>query len=84
MPHSIQNRSFLLLLTGLLLLASYTWAQTDTSSLHGKVADSSRAVIDGARVTIANQAQAISREATTSSTADGSSARGSESAPKPE
>jgi len=38
--------------------------------LHGKVADSSRAVIDGARVTIANQAQAISRETTTSSTGE--------------
>ncbi|HTS09200.1 MAG TPA: carboxypeptidase-like regulatory domain-containing protein [Candidatus Eisenbacteria bacterium] len=70
MPHSIQNRSFLLLLTGLSLLASHTWAQTGTSSLHGKVADSSRAVIDGARVTIANQAQAISRETTTSSTGE--------------
>jgi hypothetical protein len=70
MRHSIRNRSFLSFLTGLLLLASPVWAQTGTSSLHGKVTDSSRAVVNDARVTIANQEQAISRETATSSTGD--------------
>ena len=70
MRYPIQKRSFSLLAIGLLLLASHAWAQTGTSSLRGKVLDSSRAVIDGATVTVANQAQGISRDAKTSSTGE--------------
>jgi Carboxypeptidase regulatory-like domain len=70
MRYSIQNRSFFLFVVGLLVFASPAWGQTGTSSLHGKVLDSSRAVVAGATVTVANQAQAISRDATTSSTGE--------------
>src|SRR5215469_8202239 len=67
MRYSVQNRRFFLLMSGLLLFSSPAWGQTGTSSLHGKVLDSSRAVVAGATVTIANQAQGIGREASTSS-----------------
>ncbi|HVN21989.1 MAG TPA: TonB-dependent receptor, partial [Dongiaceae bacterium] len=67
MRYPIQNRFFSLLLSGLLLFGSHVWAQTGTSSLRGKVVDSSHAVVAGAVVTVANEAQAISRNITTSS-----------------
>ena len=67
MRYSIQNRSFFLFMIGFLWFPFSAWGQTGTSSLHGKVLDSSRAVVAGATVTIANQAQGIGREATTSS-----------------
>lgn len=70
MRYPIQNRSLLFFVIGILLFASDAWTQTGTSSLHGKVLDSSRAVIAGARVTVANEAQAISRDTTTSSTGE--------------
>lgn len=67
---SNQKRMFCLLPVSLLLLISCSWAQTGTTSLHGKVLDSTHAVVAGATVTIADQAQAISRETTTPSTGE--------------
>ncbi len=61
---------FCLLPVGLLLFTPYFYAQTGTTSLHGKVLDSTRAVIAGAGVTIANQSQAFIRQATTPSTGE--------------
>ena len=65
-----QKRIFCLFPAVLLLSISSIWAQTGTTSLHGKVLDSTRALVAGARVTIANQAQGISRNATTESTGE--------------
>ena len=70
MRYPIQNQSLLFFLIFILLFACHAWTQTGTSSLHGKVLDSSRAVIAGAKVMIANQAQALSRDTTTSSTGE--------------
>jgi Carboxypeptidase regulatory-like domain len=67
---SNQRRIFCLLPVGLLLSISYLSAQTGTTSLYGRVLDSTRAVVAGATVTIANPAQAISRVATTPSTGE--------------
>ncbi len=51
-----------------LLSISCVWAQTGTTSLHGKVLDRTGALVAGATVTLDNQAQGFSRNATTSST----------------
>ena len=67
---SLSRRIFCLFPVVLLLSISSIWAQTGTTSLHGKVVDSTRALVAGARVTIANQAQGISRNATTESTGE--------------
>jgi hypothetical protein len=69
MKSSIQNALFLFPVCFLLFI-SCAWAQTGTTSLHGKVLDSTRAVVEGASVTLANQAQGISRSATTPSSGE--------------
>lgn len=56
MRSSIQNRLFFLFPAFFLLSISFAWAQTGTTSLHGKVLDSTRAVVEGSSVTLANQA----------------------------
>ena len=53
-----------------LLIVSGAWAQTGTTSLHGKVADSSHAMVPGAKVTLANQTQGFLRSVTTPSTGE--------------
>lgn len=63
-------RSRLRLLTTLFLLISGAWAQTGTTSLHGKVVDSSHATVPGAKVTLANQAQGFLRTVDTPSTGE--------------
>jgi hypothetical protein len=70
MRSSIKNRLFFLFLICFLLSGSCAWAQTGTTSLHGKVLDSTRAVVEGASITIANQTQGFSRTATTASTGE--------------
>jgi len=70
MKSSIQNRRFFLFPAFFLLSLSSVWAQTGTTSLHGKVLDSTRAVVEGSSVTLANQTQGFSRRATTSSTGE--------------
>jgi hypothetical protein len=70
MKSSIQNRRFFLFPAFFLLSLSSAWAQTGTTSLHGKVLDSTRAVVEGSSVTLANQTQGFSRRATTSSTGE--------------
>ena len=67
---SIQNRFLSLFSFCLVLSITCGWGQTGTASLHGKVLDSSRALVAGAAVTLANQAQAISRSATTPPTGE--------------
>lgn len=69
MRSSIQRRLFLFPVC-LLLSISCAWAQTGTTSLHGKVLDSTRAVVEGASITLANQTQGLSRNATTASTGE--------------
>src|ERR1700686_1537472 len=69
MRSSIQKRLFFVPVCFLLLI-SCSWAQTGTTSLHGKVLDSTRAVVEGASVTLANQTQGLSRNATTASTGE--------------
>jgi hypothetical protein len=69
MRSSIQKRLFLFPVFALLSILS-VWAQTGTTSLHGKVLDGTRAVVEGASVTLANQAQGFSRRATTPSTGE--------------
>ena len=66
----IQSRLFFSLPIFFLLSISSIWAQTGTSSLHGKVLDSSRAVVAGATVTLANQAQGLSRSTATPTTGE--------------
>jgi hypothetical protein len=70
MRSSIKNRLFFLFLICFLLSVSSGWAQTGTTSLHGKILDSTRAVVEGASVTLANQAQGLSRSATTPPTGE--------------
>jgi hypothetical protein len=70
MRSSIKNRLFFLFLICFLLSGSCAWAQTGTTSLHGKVLDSTRAVVEGASITLANQTQGFSRTATTASTGE--------------
>jgi len=65
MRSSIQNRLFFLFPICFLLSISSVWAQTGTTSLHGKILDSTRAVVEGASVTLANQTQGLGRRATT-------------------
>jgi hypothetical protein len=69
MRSSIQNRLFLYPVFFLLCISSAS-AQTGTTSLHGKVLDSTRAVVEGASVTLANRAQGFNRSATTPSTGE--------------
>ena len=70
MKSSIQSRLYFWFPIFLLLFISYAWAQTGTASLHGKVLDSSRAVVAGATVTLSNQTQGFSRSTTTPSTGE--------------
>jgi hypothetical protein len=70
MRSSIQKGLFSLFSVGLVLSISNAWAQTGTTSLHGKVLDSTRAVVAGATVTLDNPAQGFSRNATTPSTGE--------------
>jgi hypothetical protein len=53
-----------------LFVASFTFAQTGTTSLHGTVSDKSGAVISGAKVDLDNAQQGLHREATTGSTGE--------------
>jgi len=53
-----------------LLSISGAWAQTGTTSLHGKVVDSSHATVPGAKVTLANQTQGFLRSVDTPSTGE--------------
>src|SRR5215469_6061836 len=62
----IQTRLFLLFSVCFVLSISCAWAQAGTTSLHGKVFDSTRAVVAGATATLDNQAQGFSRSTTTS------------------
>lgn len=64
------KRFFLILAVCFFLSVSFAWAQTGTTSLHGKVLDISRAVVAGATVTVANQTQGFVRTATTPSTGE--------------
>ena len=66
----IQNRLFFLCSVCFLLSISSAWAQTGTTSLHGTIVDVSRAVVAGARVTLANPTQGFSRSTTTGSTGE--------------
>ena len=70
MRSSIQKRLFFLFSVGLLLSVSNAWPQTGTASLHGKVLDSTRAVVASATVTLDNKAQGFSRSAITPSTGE--------------
>jgi hypothetical protein len=70
MRSSIKNRIFLWLPCCFLFCVSNFWAQTGTTSLHGKVVDSTHAVVTEASITLANQEQGISRNATTTSTGE--------------
>jgi hypothetical protein len=70
MTSFIKNRLFFLFLICFLLSVACAWAQTGTTSLHGKVLDSTHAVVAGAAVTLANQAQGFSRSATTPPTGE--------------
>jgi len=70
MKSSIQSRLCFSFPVFFLLFTSCAWAQTGTTSLHGKVSDSSHAVVAGATVTLANQAQGFSRNTTTPPTGE--------------
>lgn len=65
-----EKRLVFLVSVGLLFSCSTARAQTGTTSLHGKVVDTTHAVVAGATVTIANLAQGISRDVTTPSTGE--------------
>ena len=69
MRSSIQKRVVFLFSVSLLYVSN-AWAQTGTTSLHGKVLDSTRAVVAGATVTLENQGQGFSRSASTPSTGE--------------
>ncbi|MGB9433938.1 MAG: TonB-dependent receptor [Candidatus Acidiferrum sp.] len=64
------NRLVLMVLIALLLGGLSAFAQMGTTSLHGTVLDNSRAAVGGARVTLANAAQAFAREVTTPSSGE--------------
>src|SRR6516164_423831 len=66
MGSCIQMRRFWLFPVCFLLSTSCAWAQTGTTSLHGKVLDSTHAMVAGATVTLENQAQGFSRSSTSS------------------
>src|SRR5262252_6468441 len=70
MKSSMQSRLYFSFSIFLLLFISSAGAQTGTASLHGKVLDSSRAVVAGATVTLANQAQGFSRSTMTPPTGE--------------
>jgi hypothetical protein len=70
MRSSIQKRFFFVFAVGLLLSVSNAWAQTGTTSLHGKVLDSSHAIVADATVTLDNPEQGFSRSATTLATGE--------------
>src|SRR6202022_1819748 len=53
-----------------LFVASFTFAQTGTTSLHGTVSDKTGAVISGAKVSLDNAQQGLHREATTGGTGE--------------
>jgi hypothetical protein len=61
------RRSFVFGFLVVLVVASFASAQTGTTSLHGAVADTTGAVIVGAKVTLSNAQQGLHREATTNS-----------------
>lgn len=70
MRSSIRNLIFLFVPSCMLVWVCFAGAQTGTASLHGKVLDSTHAVVAGAKVTVANQAQGLSRDATTPPTGE--------------
>ena len=70
MGFSIKNPGFWLCAVCFVLWVSEVWAQTGTTSLHGKVVDNTRAVIAEAAVTLVNQEQGISRNFTTTVTGE--------------
>ena len=70
MKSSMQSRLYFSFSIFLLLFISSAGAQTGTASLHGKVLDSSRAVVVGATVTLSNQTQGFSRSTTTPPTGE--------------
>jgi hypothetical protein len=64
------KRGLLLVPASFVLLVCSAWAQTGTTSLHGKVVDSSHATVPGAKVTLANQTQGFLRSVNTPSTGE--------------
>jgi hypothetical protein len=67
---SLTLRNILVLICALVFAAIGAWAQTGTTSLHGVVMDKTGAAIVGAKITLANPAQGLTRETTTSSVGD--------------
>lgn len=57
-------------LVAFLLVSASALAQVGTTSIRGTVSDKSGAIVAGAKVTLLNAAQALTREATTSSTGE--------------
>ncbi len=70
MKRSSLKRNLLISFVALLLGATYVWAQVGTTSVRGVVADKTGAVVSGAKVTLTNAGQALTREATTSGTGE--------------
>lgn len=66
----ISKRGLLLVPASFALLISGAWAQTGTTSLHGKVVDSSHATVPGAKVTLANRTEGFLRTVTTLSSSE--------------
>jgi len=65
MDWSLSKRYFLVAFLTLSLAALAASAQTGTTSLHGAVTDISGSAVSGAKVTLINPEQAVTREATT-------------------
>jgi hypothetical protein len=70
MDWSSRKWNFLFGFLVVLLVASFTTAQTGTTSLHGTVSDKTGAVISAAKVSLDNAQQGLHREATTGSTGE--------------
>jgi len=64
------KRNLLLCLVVCLLAVTCAWAQTGTTSLHGVITDRTHAAIVGAKVTLTNLAQAVTRETSSDSTGE--------------
>jgi hypothetical protein len=60
---SLTQRNIVVLICALLFAAMGAWAQSGTTSLHGVVTDKTGAAIVGAKITLANSAQGLTREA---------------------
>jgi Carboxypeptidase regulatory-like domain len=63
MNFSLTGRNIGVLLCALLFAAMGAWAQTGTTSVHGVVTDKTGAAIVGAKITLANSGQGLTREA---------------------